>query len=440
MAGFAAITAVALLRQAGVPATQTIWAEDGRIFYSQALRSSFWRTLTVLHDGYAQLFPRLAVQATRIWAPADAATVMAWAGAMSFAVLACLVFHMAKGHIRSPFMRGLLVAGMVLLPVANVELLDNLVNVPWWLFFAAFWALLWRPRTLPGQVVAGVACLLAAGSEPLVALFLPVAGARAFSVGRGGTRPGRWGRWLAEQAPSVGLVLGLAYQVAVISTSGTSTPVGQGGAADAVPSFAIRAGLGLFGGERATDWLDLHQKGLSVVLGVLVLAVVLAAGLAARSPRVRAFVAVAAGFSAVCFIVPVWVRGLAAVMWADNAQVASRYEVVSLLLLISAVTVIGDQFMAGDGARLASSRRAVLVAALCAALFAPAWAIDFHDRNQRSDGPRWSSQVARGTTACARRAAVDGGSPGATATLAIDPPGWTSVVPCGDLVPAQRAP
>ena len=68
---------------------------------------------------------------------------------------------------------------MALLPVATSELLDNMVNLPWWLFFAAFWAFLWRPQTAAGRVVAGAVCFLATASEPLVALFVPLAVVRA---------------------------------------------------------------------------------------------------------------------------------------------------------------------------------------------------------------------------------------------------------------------
>ena len=137
--GLATTSAAALLRQPGVPATKTIWAEDGRIFYAQATTLSFWRTLTTLHNGYMQLFPRLAVQLVHFVPVADVSTLFALVGAVSLGAICCLVFHMARGHIAAPGLRALLAAGMVLLPVANVELLDNLVNVPWWLFFAAFW-------------------------------------------------------------------------------------------------------------------------------------------------------------------------------------------------------------------------------------------------------------------------------------------------------------
>ena len=247
VAALAVLSGAALLRQPGVPATTTVWAEDGLIYYAQAMRLSFWRTLAITHNGYAQLFPRLAVQVARLFPVADASTVFALMGALSVAGVACFVFHVAKGHIVLLPVRGLLAAAVVLLPVANTEMLDNLVNVPWWLFFAAFWALLWRPRSLSGRVGAALVCFLAAASQPLAGLFLPLAAARAVSL-----------REPQEQAGGMGLLLGLAYQAAVVLAVGTHSLISPGYLHGIGQSFAVRAGGGLFGGVKGADWLFHH--------------------------------------------------------------------------------------------------------------------------------------------------------------------------------------
>ena len=143
--GFVLVVVLALARQTGLPATETLWAEDGVIFYSQAVAHSVAHTLAASYNGYGQLVPRLAVQLTVLGPLRDVPTAVALAGAMGLALVSCVVFHTARGHIASPALRALLVGSMVMLPVAVVEMLDNLVNLPWWIFFAAFWALLWRP-------------------------------------------------------------------------------------------------------------------------------------------------------------------------------------------------------------------------------------------------------------------------------------------------------
>jgi hypothetical protein len=414
-----AIGAAALLRQSGLPATSTIWAEDGQIFYAQALRMSFWRTLVTLHDGYGQLFPRVVVQVARVAAPGQAAEILAGVGAFSLAGIACLVFHMARGHIASPALRALLVASIVLLPVASAELLDNVVNVPWWLFFASFWALLWRPYSTAGRAAAGLVCLLAAASEPLVGLFLPLSIARAIALPNA-----------RDQAPTVGIVSGLLYQVLVMVRSSGNIVSSAGSLQGLAQSFSVRVGLGLAGGEKGTDWLFVHERPIAVGLGAVVLCSLLAiAVFLGGSLRVRAFTLAAASFCVGCYVVPVWLRGLAPTMKIARVEVASRYQAVPVLLLVSTILVIADHWAK---ARTVTPQRwrSVMVVAVCACLLGPTWVVDFRDSNQRSAGPAWGAEVARATSQCRR-------TPTATVSLPIDPPGWNVSLRCGDLLTSR---
>jgi hypothetical protein len=131
-------------------------------------------------------------------------------------------------------LRALLVLAMLLLPIANYELLDNIVNLPWWLFFAAFWALLWRPRTPSSAAVAAVVCALAAAaSEPLVALLLPLAVARYLCL----RRP-------SEQAAGTGLLAGLAFQLSAVARAHGDHSFPAAGLSRVPGAFAFRVGLG----------------------------------------------------------------------------------------------------------------------------------------------------------------------------------------------------
>ena len=446
-AALVALTATALLRQAGVPATETVWAEDGRIFYAQALRFPLWQTLVKQHDGYGQLFPRLAAQVARLAPAWRASQVMALVGAVTLAGLACLVFHMARAHVAPALARGLLALAMVLLPVAGTELLDNLVNVPWWLFFAGFWAMLWRPQAAPGRVAAGLVCALAAASEPLAGLLLPLGAARFVALRRAG-----------DQAPSAGLLAGLAYQAGVILTAGVGKTITPRGVPGIAPSFALRAGLGLLGGTKATNALAVHHRALALVLGGLVLVVVLATGVFVV-PRVRSFTLWATGLAVACFVVPVWLRGVARAMESGGVQVVSRYQAVPLLLLTSVIIcVAGHLALPGQGTalpghgtalpgqgtalpghsaarhgrgpgRLGGSgrpRRSLTVATVLVVLLAPSWVADFRDANQRSAGPVWPEQVRLAAKQCT-------GSRSNEVLVAVDPPGWDASLPCRDL-------
>ena len=116
--GFVLVVVLALARQSGLPATGTLWAEDGVIFYSQAVAHSVLHTLVASYNGYGQLVPRLAVQLTGLGPLRDVPTTVALSGAVGLALVSCLVFHMARGLITSPALRALLVASMVLLPLA----------------------------------------------------------------------------------------------------------------------------------------------------------------------------------------------------------------------------------------------------------------------------------------------------------------------------------
>jgi hypothetical protein len=328
---------------------------------------------------------------------------------------------MAKGHIGPPALRGLMAAGMVLLPVATAELLDNAVNVPWWLFFAAFWATLWRPQTRPGQFIAFLIAFLAVASNPLAAVFLPIGALRWWALSRSGARGWR------EHAATMGLLAGLAYQVVgrvgVRETPLTPTTFSYMGR-----DLTVRVGLGLVAGSRGTTWLADHSATVAMVVGVAVLCTVVAIGAAVKGARL--FTTMAAAFAITCFVIPVWLRGVSVIMADSPVSTGSRYGAVPLLLLGSALFVAAARLgprsrsrrRGGHHMGLARGRQR-LAAALLLVIFVPSWTADFRDANARSAGPDWPAEVAADGATCRS---------GATASvkLNIDPPPWFTVVPC----------
>ena len=215
-----------------------------------------------------------------------------------------------------------------------------------------------------------------------------------------------------------------------------------GGFHDVGASFAVRVGSGIFGGVRGTDWLVAHARDASIVLGIVAVVAIVLTGVCARSVRIRWFTLVAASYSVVGFVVPVWLRDVATVMDLGTVRIAGRYQAVPLLLLMSAVLVLAD-YLARDGVSVslgfstwtarpspatptrapATSMSAVAATAVCTALFLPSWVADFRGPNQRSAGPIWAAQVARAVDDCRQ-----GGR--ATARLSMNPPYWTVVLPC----------
>jgi len=407
---FFALTTVVLLRQSGVSSTRTIWAEDGPVFYAQALVHPFGQTLTTTYAGYYQLFPRLAMEVARLFPVRDAAGVIALIGAMTVAALALIVFHATRGHIPSSGARCVLVAATILLPLATAELLDNVVNVPWWLFYVTFWMLLWKPLSWPGSILAATICLLATGSDPSVGLFLPLAVVRMAEV-----------RGVRENLVVIGFFGGLLYQLAALLNAGYQSSTAHGTLHELGDLFALRVGLGSFTGTRLTNLIITSRHAAYVAAGIFVIVLVgLAAGFQ-RDRSVKLLVWVALVFACLTFVVPVWVRGAAPVMTNTTVNFGSRYVAVPVLLVLSAFIV------EADGMRWRRGVRHLNVGVLlCLVLLVPCWIVDLRTPNERSVAVSWSTEVLRATSACHRTHAM-------SESLITSPTGWATPVPCSDL-------
>jgi len=61
-----AAAGLSLLRQPGVPAVDSIWAEDGQVFYNQAVQWSFLHSLFTPYNGYFQLVPRVMIESVTL--------------------------------------------------------------------------------------------------------------------------------------------------------------------------------------------------------------------------------------------------------------------------------------------------------------------------------------------------------------------------------------
>jgi hypothetical protein len=403
---FVALTVVELLRQAGVEATNSIWAEDGALFYRDALSAPGSSNLVQTYNGYVQLLPRLVFEGIRYVSVADAAFAISVTGAAFVAVLALVVFRSCAGFLHSRFVRGLLLASMVLLPVAPGELLNNVVNVQWWLIFASFWVLLWRPRSWPGRVTGGAVCFFAAASNPIMVLLLPVAGLRLLVLRR-----------RSEHVATVGLLLGLVFQLAVIATSNVSSTYQLGGSGQTfAKAFGVRVGLGLVAGVRVTDNLWSAHPLVSWTLGLGFFVVFSVLALVQRGRQLRLFVWLALAESVLLFVVPVFLRDSVGTLVAEPVEATSRWQVVPELLIISALLVAADVFTR-------RKRGAPWMIVVVLVVLAPAWIVDFRMPNPRIDGPRWSHQVAVAKQSCQKDNPPQ-------VSLQISPPGWSMVLPC----------
>ena len=166
--------AIQLIRMWSSVPLDSIWAEDGGTWLADAMTRGFFDALTTTWNGYLQTSSRLVAEPVALLPVAWFAAVMAICGAAIVTGCAFLVWRASAGHIESPRLRAALAAMVVLLPVVGVESLDNVTNSIWFLLFASFWVLLWRPRTFARAAAAAGFIFVAALSNAAIVLFAPL--------------------------------------------------------------------------------------------------------------------------------------------------------------------------------------------------------------------------------------------------------------------------
>lgn len=401
---------VALLRQTGVPATDSVWAEDAR-FLADALRRPFLEVLVEPVAGYLHLTSRLLAEAATHLPLRLGALTMSGGSALATSLIAAFVYR-SSSAISDRRLRFALGASVLLLPAGAHEALNNAANLHWFLVFATFSALIWVPSDAMGRLLAASVTGVAALADPLVLLLAPVVLARLLAV-RGWHNHWVVGTWVA----------GLAVQFLV--AGGTTNPT---------PFEALPADVAALYGARvvALNVLGMHvSERLWSVAGLLLPAtgLLVAAGFVAYTVtrpvlRVRPVVLLAIVSGGVIFLVTHLFR------WSDAMRLgaqwselgASRYLVVPSLLLITAVVLVLDERDPRVSPRTWS--RLVGVVVVWAAVVA---ASSYAAINVRELGPRWSQSVERATSECLadplQREAV----------IEVAPPGWSIAVDCSRL-------
>lgn len=386
LASLAAVAVGALVqleRQTGVPAWQSLWAEDHRIFLPQALEYSPWSTLVKPYDGYVELLPRLVADVVARLPILAAGAGFAIAGALVCSGVAVFAFHASSGHIRRPELRVLLAVSVLLLPTALVEIANNTVNTPWYLCYGVFWALLWRPRGRVGMLAAACVCFAAASTLVLVALFAPLVAARMIALPRA-----------RQHAATLGLLAGGLVQVPALLT--VSTYHQPTTAAKAFAFLGRGVILPTVAGHHLAEllWGALGLGGATLV-AVCIAAAVVAWMLVQGDRRVRAFVLAALVIALLLCLVPVLIHGDVANVPPLRTALfvkGSRYGQVPILILGSALIVAVDAFVRRTGIRFERVVHVTAVAALVAALGVN-WVGDYRYANDRTSVRPWSRSV-----------------------------------------------
>lgn len=410
LVGAVALTAAQVLRVRGAGAWRTVWAEDGTIFYRDALKHGLG-SLAEPAYGYLQTLPRLlALPAT--WFPmGDVALYNAVVASVCFVVAGILVYRFSEFAIPSHVLRATLVLVVCLHPVAVVELQNSITNVIWPLTFACFWAVIAPGETRFNRVAAPIVTFVAAVSQVLVVLFAPIAAVVA------------WRRRDRHSFVVLGaLSVALLLQAVTIATTATGERA-ESDVLDLPQLYAVRVvGTALLGHHAlAAAWNELGPVVAAVFALVLVVGVVV---LVLRAPRrARFWGLLAVGVSLVTFGVAMFWRGttFAHLVEGDLTFEYSRFADLGVMLLL------GGVFVLIANARWSETTKRVVigVVALHAVLLI---VLPPRYNTARSRGPVWAHGVADARVTCR------GQPDNAIVSIAVPPAAtWIVELRCDDV-------
>lgn len=388
-----------------------LWAEDGSVFLQGALTQSFWHAVSTEYAGYLVLVPRLIGEAASAVPLDEAPLVVSTLSAVLVGLSGLAVWYASAAHIANPYLRGALVVATILTPVGGLETIDSASYASWYMLFATFWLLLWRPRTQIGASLAALLILATALSNPGVWFFMPLALLRAIAVRdrRDATILGAFFAGAAAQA--VAFAISDYEAVEPVWTSHIWAVL--------VQRVVDGAALGLrLGGE---GWKLLGWP-LLIVLTIAG-AGALAIGLRRATWSARCLAAIAVPTALGMFIASVYQRAVALPMlWpADSFNgSAGRYSIVPVMLLISVafVTIEGVRKR-----RQEPSPRAWLVAGAVALLLVST-AVSLPERQLSVRGtPPWDAALDDAAARCVAKSASE-------VVIPVSPPGFGLQLPC----------
>ncbi len=190
-----AATILQLLRQDGVALWRTVWAEDGRIFYGQALEHPLRELILEPYAGYGLVLPRILGSIGSELSPSQYARCVAVSSTVIVALLALFVYFASERLLRAPLRRAVLAGSIVLLPTLPFEVLGALCNLQWTLPIACLFAVAFPVQRGWAVAVRLPIVVLAPLSSPLCLVFAPIAVYQLVAFARGrrtGTAPAAW--------------------------------------------------------------------------------------------------------------------------------------------------------------------------------------------------------------------------------------------------------
>ena len=392
-------TVVLLLRIPLIPAWDSLYAEDQGVYLFDALAHG-WHLL-VPYGGYEELVPRLVGQLISYLPLVDVAVPFALAGAGIAALCALFIYHAMDGWIRSPWLRALVGAALILLPLAPIEPADSTVGCPWYAMAALFFGLLWRPKNWAGMTAAALVAFAAASSEILALVYAPLVLLRVVALPR----------W-REHAVTAGWLAGLLVQVPVVLESyaqHTQRVTSLARPVQALGFYFHNVALRAFGWRLSVRLVEVAGLNGATVIACAILVAVFGWALVTGSRQVRVFVAVALimGFVQTVFAATL-VRYVIGQHYSYNFEGGSRYSTMPIMAMTAAAVVAVDAYLRrqasdGGGDRIPLVRQspwALTAVAALACVLALGWLSDYRYVTERTSWGYWKPVAERMLTAC----------------------------------------
>ena len=392
-----------------------VWAEDGRVFLTDAFAHDFLTNAFAPYAGYMHLFPRFAAQMVAATTPLEGVgiAINLW-GAALWSAMALTAFVFLRDRIQLP-LAAVLWAVVLLLPVGSLELATNVANSHWLLTLGLFVVLIsrstTRTRAVFGAVIVGVAVL----SDPLTLLFLPLVVLRLVTV-----------RGIRERVVAIVYLAAAVVQLLVVlgTHRNGETYVSLFGL---LKTYLVRTVWGtLAGGVWGNQFYYAAGSAVTIPLGAAIVAL-LVAGIAFRWGR--AGLAVTALVSSIGYFFVVgamtWVQ-IAAVPGGNEVTRAGRYVIVpGLLLLVALIATISVWIPTRERARTTRARvgRVALIVVTAAVLIAPGIS-EFQTPSYKEGNPQTSDAIEYVRSQCV-------GKPDSTVQeVQVGPLGWQITITC----------
>lgn len=405
--------ALQLLRAGPEDSIKALFAEDGPVYLNGGLELGLLDGLTATYAEYLVVIPRLIGELATLVPLRYAPEAMNILALLLVSLSALAVWVGSSGLIRGIYLRAVLVALVLLPPAAGLETVVSATNVPWSTSVAAFWLLLWRPRTAWGASLGALMILASGLSSPAFFFFLPLAALRAVAV-----RDIRDGLIVGAYA------LAFAIQLPVTLAINESDPTWT---VNLLTTLLQRVVSGsAIGFELSSEgWIAWGWVFLVAICAAVAVTLVL---LARRATSGRLLAAIAVPTAIVMFLASGYQRSLGDIMvWAPGSSNAlgGRYALIPAFLLASALLVLADAQLRSPGGRpwAAAAVAAVLLTAIVTSFGG--------DANRQM--PSWSGSVRGAAVLCHDRNISE-------ARVFVAPEGWTMTIGCQHLESEYTAP